>query len=128
MKEFNLKDGVSDEEKQILIKISQGLFGACSFFTDRIERLSNFGELKVLLMQNGDNIAARLGVDTEEDIKELEDEVERLENKADNLQESLDYELSKIKTLNDQIKYDLFMEYAPLFSPNQFETILTTNL
>ncbi len=124
--EINSKDQITDEQKELFVALSKGLFRACDGFCDEILKCQTFGDLKRILCVYNESVFEKLGGDLDDDdddrINELESDVENLEKEISMYQKILG------NTMIDSWKMEIYVENKDKFTPLQLQQIFQASI
>ena len=121
---MDLSDKITDKKKQFLVDLFSEVFYSCDLMIRGVQTCDTFSDFKELMRNNAEEVAVKLGFDTEfsQEIEDLEDEVEDLEHRIHIYER--DKEISNVSLIDDW-KFEIFRKYFDDFTPLQLEKRLS---
>lgn len=109
--------------KQTLKSFLKEVMGSCGSLVRGIDECKNYGELRILLENNGEEIADRLDVECDE-CDYMNDEMRRMSKENTRLEDEL-FNSFTPSTLFDVEKLKTFEKYKDNYTPEELESLLS---
>lgn len=106
--------------KKVLLVFLKDNMNSCKSMLQDIERASTYDDLEDCLIEHGEDIAERLGIDLDEDC----DECKSKDKEISYLEEELEVNAYLPVTLDDKFKLEAFIKNKDKFSVSDFESLL----